>query len=146
MRSGLVVGLLSFLSNLAMGIIFPICAPLCGLIWGAAAGVLSVVWSEPEKGGQSPAQQGATAGAIAGIGGILGLVIGGVLNYTVLGGQEASIELSRQFGLPADPNDPAYATGQWLGVLGMSCCVGLLNLGVQAGAGAAGAHLYAGRR
>ena len=142
-RSGLLFGAINFLVNLGLGILLPLCAPFCAIVWGAGAGILSVVWTGTAR-TQSPTQMGATAGAIAGIGATLGLVIGTVLQYTVLGGQERAADLSRQLGLPvANPGDPGYAAGQWLGTLGVSCCLGLTNLAVLAGIGAASAHLYA---
>jgi hypothetical protein len=142
-RSGLLFGAINFLVNLGLGILLPLCAPFCAIVWGAGAGILSVVWTGKAR-TQSPAQMGATAGAIAGAGAILGLVIGSVLQFTVLGGQERAADLSRQFGLPvADPNAPGYVASQWLGTVGFSCCLGLTNLAILAGIGAAAAHLYA---
>jgi hypothetical protein len=143
MRSGLLFGAINFLVNLGLGILFPLCAPLCAIVWGAGAGILSVVWTGPNR-TQSPAQMGATAGAIAGIGAFLGLLIGGILQFTVLGGQDRAADLSRQLGLPVDPSDPGYAAGQWLGTLGTSCCLSLVTIGVMAGVGAGAAHFYAG--
>ena len=143
MRSGLLFGAINFLVNLGLGVLLPLCAPFCAVVWGIGAGILSVVWSGPER-TQSPAQMGATAGAIAGIGATLGLIIGTVLQYTLLGGQERAAELSRELGLPvANPGDPGFAAGQWIGTVGVSCCLGLTNLAVLAGIGAASAHVYA---
>lgn len=148
-RSGLLAGVISFLANLGLGVIFPICGPVCGLVWGTGAGILSVIWTEEPEAKESPARLGAIAGAIAGIGAIAGLMVGILLQFGVLGGQELSAdltrELAREFGLPVSSGD-ALIVQQWVGAIGAACCIGLANLAVMAGAGALAAQLFASSR
>lgn len=148
-RSGLLAGVISFLANLGIGVIFPICGPVCGVVWGTGAGILSVIWTEEPEAKDSPARLGALAGLIAGIGAIAGLMLGVVIQFGALGGQQVSAELTRdlarEFGLPMSSGD-ALAVQQWIGAIGMACCIGVINLAVMAGAGALAAQLFASSR
>lgn len=148
-RSGLLAGVISFLANLGIGVIFPICGPVCGIVWGTGAGILSVVWTEEPVAKESPARLGALAGGIAGIGAIAGLMIGVLLQFGALGGQQVSAdltrELAREFGLPVASGE-ALIVQQWIGAIGAACCIGLVNVAVMAGAGALAAQLFASSR
>ena len=144
-RSGLLFGVFAFFSNLGLGILLAICTPVCGIVWGVGAGIGAVVWSDPSEGPRSPARDGAVAGAIAGAGALFGVVIGLVLQFGVLGGQEAAGQLSsdvyERFGLdlPASEFDSSL---QWVGLSFTAFCLGLVNLAILAGAGAAAAAVY----
>ena len=148
-RSGLLAGIISFLANLGLGVLFPLCGPVCGIVWGIGAGILSVVWTEEPEAKESPARLGAVAGAIAGIGAIAGLMLGTIIQFGALGGQEVSAQitrdLAREFGVPVSGGD-ALAVQQWVGAIGMACCIGVANLVAMAGAGALAAHLFASSR
>lgn len=144
-KSGLIFGVISFLANLGIGALLAICSPLCGIIWGAGAGILSIVWSGQDDIRGAPAKSGAIAGGIAGIGAVLGLFIGMIFQFTFLGGQQMASQVSQQitdqFGLPymAVEMVPFW---QWTGFFISSCCIGLFNVLIMAGAGAVAAHLY----
>ena len=148
-RSGLLFGFFAFFSNLGLGILLAICTPFCGIVWGVGAGIAAVAWRDESDRVSSPARDGAVAGAIAGAGALIGLIIGLVLQFTVLGGQEAATQLSsefyEQFGLdiPASAFDSSM---QWVGLVISGCCLGLINVAVLAGAGAASAAIFASRR
>ncbi|MGD2050555.1 MAG: hypothetical protein PVH03_13725 [Chloroflexota bacterium] len=148
-KSGLLFGVISFLANLGIGILLAICSPLCGIVWGAGAGILSIVWAEPGDTTRTPARSGAIAGGIAGIGAILGLFLGMIFQFTILGGQQTASQVSQQFseqfGLPTMTGE-ALPFWQWVGFLLSSCCIGLFNILIMAGAGAAAAHLYSSNR
>lgn len=148
-KSGLLFGVISFLANLGIGVLLAICAPLCGIVWGAGAGILSIVWSGPVDNGGAPAKSGAIAGGIAGIGAVLGLFIGMIFQFTVLGGQQTATQVSQQLyeqlGLPSMAGD-VVPLWQWTGFFLSSCCISLFNVLIMAGAGAAAAHLYGSNR
>ena len=148
-KSGLLFGVISFLANLGIGVLLAICAPLCGIVWGAGAGILSIVWSGPDDNERTPAISGAIAGGIAGIGAILGLLIGMIFQFTFLGGQQTATQVSQQLyeqlGLPSMAGD-VVPLWQWTGFLLSSCCIGVFNILIMAGAGAAAAHLYGSNR
>ncbi len=144
-RSGLLFGVFAFFSNLGLGILLAICTPVCGIVWGAGAGIAAVVWSDPSEGPRSPARDGAVAGAIAGAGALLGVVIGLVLQFAVLGGQEAAGQFTSEFYEQFDLYVPATefdSSLQWVGLSFSACCLGLINLLILAGAGAAAAAIY----
>jgi hypothetical protein len=139
-KSGGLFAVISFFTNLGMGLLLPICAPLCGVLWGAGAGILSVQWDDGAT-GNTPAKNGAFAGGIAGIGGVIGLMIGAIVSFAFLGGADAAAELTRQFGVEGvDPS--VMAASQWTGAIFSGCCIGLFNAGVMAGIGALAANLY----
>jgi hypothetical protein len=148
-RSGLLAGVISFLANLGLGVIFPICGPVCGIVWGTGAGILAVIWTKEPEAKESPARLGALAGAIAGVGAIVGLMLGMFLQFGVMGGQQLSADLTRdlarEFGLPISGGE-ALIVQQWIGAIGAACCIGLVNLAVMSGAGALAAQLFASTR
>ena len=148
-RSGLLFGVFAFFSNLGLGILLAICTPLCGLVWGIGAGIAAVAWNDRAGGPESPARDGGIAGGIAGVGALAGVVLGMVLMFTVFGGQDAAVELSNEFygqygfDLPAGQFDSSL---QWVGLAFTACCLGVFNVLILAGAGAAAAAVFAKRR
>jgi F0F1-type ATP synthase membrane subunit c/vacuolar-type H+-ATPase subunit K len=148
-RSGLLFGVFAFFSNLGLGILLAVCTPLCGIVWGIGAGIAAVAWSDGDSSSRSPTRQGAIAGAIAGVGALFGVVIGLLLQFSVLGGQQAASQLSSdfydQFGLDV-PVTEFDSSLQWVGLSFTACCLGLINVVILAGAGALSAGIYGSRR
>lgn len=144
-KSGLLFGVFAFFSNLGLGVLLAICTPLCSIVWGIGAGIATIVWSDRTEEITSPARDGAIAGAIAGVGALAGVVIGLILQFAVLGGQQAAMALSTdfydQFGIDV-PATEIDSSMQWIGLSLTACCLGLLNIVLLAGAGAAAAAVY----
>jgi len=145
-RAGLIFGALAFFSNLTMGLFaLNICAPFFGVIWGVAAGIASVSWSESAGEDSSSAALGARAGALAGVGAFLGLAVGMTIWFSMMGGQETSIDLTRTFaneqGLDLPDSTYMQELARYSLVLA-TCCFGLVSVGVLAATGAIGAYFY----
>lgn len=145
-RAGLIFGVLAFFSNLAMGILaLNICAPFFGVVWGVAAGIASVSWTESIGEGGSAAAIGARAGALAGVGAFLGLAVGMTIWFSVMGGQETSIDLTRTFANEQGLQLPNSGDMKYLArysLVAATCCFGLVSVGVLAATGAIGAYFY----
>ena len=82
--------------------------------------------------------EGEAAGAIAAAFAGLGSLIGGVINAAMLNPADLQ-SLGDALGVQLPNMD---STSIWTGQLGGACCVGLLNLALMAGLGAAGAALW----
>lgn len=134
-KSGLIVGAVAFVLVLAGTIISPLCAPCAGILVGLAAGYLAGVFDKPAVSADCT-KKGASAGAIAGAISILGSLIGAVINAAVLA-PSGNAQINELLGLP--PSDPATI---WGAQLGAACCLGLLNVALGAGLGAAGGALW----
>ena len=146
MRSGIIFGALAFFTNLAMGILaLNICAPIFGVIWGVAAGIAGIAWTEANGEPKSAAGIGAKAGAIAGVGAFLGLAVGMTLWFSVMGGQETSLDLTRTFADEQGLDLPDSAYMQELARYSLvvaTCCFGLVSIAVLSVTGAIGAYFY----
>ena len=72
-----------------------------------------------------------------------------ILQFSVLGGQQAANQIasdfSEQFGFPVSSGEP-FLVGQWIGLLAMSCCLGLFSVAFLAGSGAIAGYIYDTRR
>ncbi len=133
-KSGLIAGAVAFVLVLAAGLISPVCAPCPGIFVGLLAGYLAGVFDKPLDGGAG-AKSGAIAGGIAGGLGLLGNLVAGLINVFI---QPAAMANFYQ-QLNITPPDQSTV---WGVQLGLACCVGLINLALMAGLGAAGAALW----
>lgn len=145
-RAALIFGSLAFFSNLALGLMaMNICAPVAGVLWGAAAGISGVAWSREDALRKPSAPIGAKTGAFAGLGAFLGLAVGVMIWFYLLGGQDAVAELTQVFAreVGADFYDETVGDSmiQYYPVL-TTFCYGATSVGISAAAGAAAAYLY----
>ena len=145
-RAGLLFGSLAFFSNLGVGMLaLYICAPFLGVIWGVAAGIACISWSEHDVSGRAAAAIGAKAGAIAGVAAFLGLAVGMTIWFSLMGGQEMSVDLAR---LVAESQGIESFTQEDIGFLarynlvGTTCCLGTMSIGVLSSCAAIGAYFY----
>jgi hypothetical protein len=134
-KSGLIIGAVAFILVLGGTLISPLCAPCVGILLGLAAGYLAGVFDKPALSADCT-KKGASAGAIAGGISILGSLIGAVINAAVIA-PSGNAQINDLLGLP--PSDPATI---WGAQLGAACCLGLLNVALGAGLGAAGGALW----
>lgn len=146
MRAGIVLGALSFISNLLIGLsgnfIF---APLFGVIWGVGAGIYSVIQTEDSESASTAAATGAKAGAIAGVGAFLGLAIGLTIWFNMLGGQQEIIDLAVTVAENQDIESTELTITEDFArftLLVTTGCFGFLSLALFASAAAIGAHFY----
>ena len=138
LKSGLIVGAISFvLALVGSFIISLICGPCVAIFGGLGAGYLAGMFDKQGMSGAS-AKSGASAGAIAGVGALIGQIIGSVVNAAIMGPARAA-ETARALGLPADGTGGA---GFYLGAGGIGCCLGLFEVALMAGLGALGGILW----
>ena len=145
-RAGLIFGALAFFSNVAVGTIgLNILAPILGVIWGVAAGIASINWTDKIEEEKSAGGIGAKAGAIAGVGAFLGLAVGMTIWFSIMGGQETSIDLTKTF---ADEQGLELPSGDYMQELSRyslvvaTCCFGAVSVAVLSATGAVGAYFY----
>lgn len=132
-KAGLIVGAGMLVGAIALSLLSPFCT-ICGAIFaGLLAGYLANVFEKPVTADRI-IQRGAFAGAIAGALAIVGQFIGAFINASNL--DIATIEdiLGQPTGLTQE--------SLWIFQLGGALCIGLLNVGLMAGLGAAGALLW----
>jgi hypothetical protein len=146
LRAGLIFGALAFFSNVAVGMLgLNILAPLLGVIWGVAAGIASINWTETIAEDRSASGIGARAGAIAGVGAFLGLAVGMTIWFSIMGGQETSIDLTQTFADEQGLELPSSAYMQELSRYSLvvaTCCFGAVSVAVLSATGAVGAYFY----
>lgn len=138
LKSGLIFAAIALV--LAIGsavIISPLCVPCLALFLGLGAGYVAGMFDMPAD-NAATIKAGALAGAIGGAGGLLGQLIASAIN-AVLVGPEGAMQLMRQLGI--DPG-AAGAQGYWGGLIGGTCCFGLLDVALMAGLGALGGLLW----
>ena len=134
-KAGLISGAVMFLLVLfAAAVVSPLCALCAPLIVGLLAGYLTGTF---EKTPGTVVNRGAIAGAIAGGIGIVGQIGAAIINAAVM--QNPNNQINELFGLP-----PADAATVWLAQFGAAFCIGLLNVGLSAGLGAAGGAIWKG--
>ncbi len=132
-KAGLIVGVGMLVGALALSLISPLCT-ICGAIFaGLLAGYLANVFEKPIT-AQGVIQRGAFAGAIAGAVAIVGQFIGAFINASSLNLADIEQMLGQPTGLTQE--------SLWIFQLGGALCIGLLNIGLMAGLGAAGALLW----
>jgi hypothetical protein len=139
LKSGLIVGGVSFIGALIATIFTPLCAPCVAVFTGIVAGYLAGLFDKPADQG-SAAKLGASSGAIAGVGALIGTMIAAAIN-TVIVGPEGAAALSQQLGLPAGDPETA-ATAYYVSAIALPCCIGLFNIALMAGLGALGGILW----
>jgi MFS family permease len=135
-KSGLIVGVVMLLLALGTALITPICSICIAVLAGLAAGYLANVFEKP----QLPERiigRGAGAGAIAGLVAIIGQIIGAVINATFVD-SAALNEILESYGGTMTLTDETM----WAAQLGMAFCIGLFNVAIMAGLGAAGAMIW----
>jgi hypothetical protein len=135
-KSGLIVGAVMLLLALGTTLISPICSICVAVFAGLAAGYLANVFERPQMPERIVAR-GAGAGAIAGALAVIGQIIGGVINAST-----ADIGLLNQMFESLGGTFEFTNESIWVAQLGMAFCVGLFNIALMAGLGAAGAMIY----
>jgi hypothetical protein len=138
LKSGIILGVIGFVLTIGVSIFSPLCALCIGILLGLAAGYLAGVFDRPLDSG-SAAKRGAGAGALAGFLMIFGQLIAAALNAGTM--QDTGLQgFNDMFG--AQPVDAATI---WGAQIFAACCIGLLNIGILAGLGAAGGALWGSR-
>lgn len=132
-KAGLISGAVMLVLVLIAGFIAPLCALCVPLLVGILAGYLNGTF---EKAPETAVQRGAMAGAIAGGMGILGNICAGIINASVLQNADNQV-VNEMLNLP--PSDPAMV---WAGQLIAALCIGVLNVALSAGLGAAGGAIW----
>jgi hypothetical protein len=141
-RTTLIAGGLAFvIAAVAALLASQQCAPCLIVPIGLAVGYLAARGqAEALVSANAATQLGARAGVAAGLGALLGHIVGGV--FTALRGpQFGSDILAWILGGPGAATPPALSnpTVHFVELLGISVCVGLVEVALVAGAGALGA-------
>lgn len=133
LKAGLISGAIMLVFVLVAAFFSPLCALCVPLITGLAAGYMTGAF---EKSPATTVQRGAYAGAIAGGLGIIGQLIASVVNSLVLQNPNNQA-LNQALGLPTA--DPGMV---WVVQLATACCLGLVNVGLNAAFGAGGGAIW----
>ena len=137
LKSGIIFGLVGFFLALASaGVGAALCSVCLAVFLGLGAGYAAGAFDRPLESGEAT-KQGAAAGALTGGLMIFGQIIGGGLNAGSMVNNPDIQMFNDMLGLP-----PADPTMIWISALLGACCIGLLNLGILAGLGAAGGALW----
>ena len=131
-KSGLIVGVVMLLLALGVSLISPFCSVCMAVLLGLGAGYLANVFDKPVD-TQGVIARGAGAGAIAGALAIIGQVIAGLINSTLVSADVMNDLLGQNF---------LTQESLRLYQLGGAFCIGLLNIALMAGMGAAGALIW----
>jgi hypothetical protein len=134
-KSGLIIGGAGLILGLFASLLSPVCSPCVALLLGLAAGFMVGVYERPLISGDA-ARQGAGGGAIAGSLLIVGGLIAAAINANAMetpGGQA----FREMLGLPA-----AQSGEIWAIQILLACCLGLINLALMTGLGAAGGAIW----
>jgi len=121
--------------TLLLSLVSPLCSVCAAIGLGLAAGYVAAR-NDRLLANQESLRAGAIAGALTGGLMIPGGIIAAVItagSYQVGGGQP----VTDLFGLPPLPLEVVWAVQ-----LAFGCCIGLINLGILSGAGAAGGALW----
>ena len=136
-KAGLIVGAVALVLAAIAGFITPCIEPCVGIFAGLVAGYLAGVFQKPALSPEAT-KLGASAGAIAGGVSVVGSLIIGLINgltvkpenlaamYELLGIQAATVDETSILAIQ-------LVTG---------CCMGLLNVALGAGLGAAGGAIW----
>jgi len=135
-KAGLILGAVMLVLGIGASLISPMCVPCLALAAGIGAGYLAGVYDKPRTSGNS-AKVGAVAGTIGGAGALIGQLIGGILNATIVG-PEGAAQLLRQLGLPT-VGDPTF---YYLSFIGGALCFGVVDIVLMAAFGALGGILW----
>lgn len=134
-KSGVIIGAVGFFLVLGTTLIFVFCAPCWGLLMGLAAGYLAGVFDKPIDNNDT-IKKGAIAGAIAAAICLLGGVIGGLINAVAFD----PVQMQEFYDM-FDMETPTQSM-VWMVQLGGSICIGVLDIALMAGLGAAGGALW----
>jgi hypothetical protein len=104
---------------------------------GLTAGFLGGVFDKPSSSADS-VKKGAIAGVIGAAFGMVASLIGGIINGAAVNPENLQA-LYEMLNLSIGTVDK---TTIWLSQLGIACCVGLLNLALMGGLGAAGGAIW----
>lgn len=139
-KSALISGIVAFLfATGSSTIISPICVPCLMLVVGLMAGYLAGVFDKPTENNHAT-KSGALAGLIGGVGALLGQVTGALINGLLVGPAK-TVEVLYQMGIPA--GSPAMLSEiYWPVLIGSALCLGIFNLALMSGLGAAGGILW----
>ncbi|MFN8472330.1 MAG: hypothetical protein U0822_09080 [Anaerolineae bacterium] len=146
MKAGIIFGLLALGLGASMTMISPVCLPPFALLLGLGAGYVGGFFDRPTD-SRAALRAGAWAGLIAGVFMVIGQVLGTVGAATFLGPTRSAL-IMRSMGVPSF-TPPGASFGFVGGLIGMLLIVGLVNVLVTGGAGAAGGAIWwqtAGRR
>jgi hypothetical protein len=139
LKSGLIFGGVALVLGTASVLLSPVCLPCLAIFFGLGAGYLAGVFDTPID-NRNASKLGAFAGAIGGVGALLGQSIGSAINASKMGPEKVA-SLLRQFGVTTlSPGSitPVY----YGGLVGVTCCAGLLDVALMAGLGALGGLLW----
>ena len=137
LKSGLIIGAISFVLVLGSTLIHPFCAVCVGLFLGLAAGYFAGVFDKPISSGES-IKKGAIAGAIAAALGLAGGIVGAVINALVV--DPATVQSI--FNYLGIPNYSISRTDIWTYQIIFGVCVGLFNIVWMAILGVAGGAIW----
>lgn len=133
-KAGLIAGAVLLVLALGTGaIVSPLCTPCVAILLGLLAGYLSGNFDKPIMSNDA-LRKGAIAGLIAGAIGILGQLIAGVINATAIDPEVLNEFLGQEGALDR--------TTLWIAQMASAFCVGLVNVAISAGLGAAGGALW----
>ncbi len=136
-KAGLIVGAVAALFTAIFGsVISPYCGICAGIFAGLAAGYLAGMFQKPALSPEAT-KLGASAGAIAGGVSILGSLIAAVVNGLMLDPADMAA-MAEALGVTMQYDQATI----WGGQIFSACCVGLLNVGIGAGLGAAGGAIW----
>ena len=133
----LIAALATFVLGLGLTLLSPLCLPCVAVVAGLLVGYLGANADRPSH-SRLVNGPSAIAGLFAGLGLLLGQMAGSAVNATLVGAQGAGNILS-QLGIESGPSVEA---GYYGGVIGIICCIGLLNLALSAGFGVIGGQLW----
>ncbi len=139
-KSGIIFGLLTGLVAAGATLISPLCSPCVVVFLGLGAGYVAGVFDHPAASNKA-GSAGAISGAVAGIGALVGQAVGAAINSMLIGPQRAQ-QLYQTFGVPASAGGPNFAQLYWLGLVGGTICIGVMDILLMAGFGALGAYLW----
>jgi hypothetical protein len=137
-KSGLILGALALFVAAGATIISPVCVPCLVVFLGLGAGYLAGVFDKPNT-SDGAAKAGAIGGALGGLGAIIGQAAGAAINSVMIGPQRAQ-QLYQVFGIPS--SGPGFTQSYWLGVVGSTVCISLIDVLVMAAFGTLGAYIW----
>ena len=137
LKSGIIFGIIGFVLVLGISVaVSPFCSLCVTILLGLGAGYVAGVFERPLDSSEAW-KQGAGAGALAGGLVIFGQLIAGAINANFVVNDPNAQILNEMLGLP--PAEPAML---WVGAAFAACCIGLVNVGILAGLGAAGGAIW----
>jgi hypothetical protein len=139
LKSGLIFGGLALVLGTASVLLSPVCLPCLAIFFGLGAGYLAGVFDKPVE-NRAATKLGTIAGAIGGVGALLGQLIGSAIKSSMMG-PEKFASLLHQLGVPIS-SPGRVAASYYGGLVGITCCAGVLDVALMAGFGALGGLLW----